>query len=165
MSNAELQDHGVVLDLRLADELPAIEGDRIQLQQVLLNLVRNALDAMSTSHGPPRRLRISTETAESGALVAVEDSGPGVSPVDLAHIFESFYSTKSGGLGVGLSICHGIIEAHGGKLWVTHAVPHGAIFRFTLPAIESVDTLSSRQGMENENVAPGPSLGAAHSRP
>ena len=135
LSNAELQDHGVALELRLADDLASIEGDRVQLQQVLLNLVRNAVDAMSSSEGLTRRLRISTETADSSALVAVEDSGPGVSPTDLAHIFESFYSTKSGGLGVGLSICHGIIEAHGGKLWVTGAVPHGAIFRFTLPTI------------------------------
>jgi PAS domain S-box-containing protein len=131
LSNAELQDHGVVLELRLADDLPALEGDRIQLQQVLLNLIRNAVDAMSTSDEIPRRLRISTETSESSALVAVEDSGPGVSPAALPHIFDSFYSTKSGGLGVGLSICRGIVEAHQGKLWVTHAVPHGAIFRFT----------------------------------
>jgi PAS domain S-box-containing protein len=134
LSRAELQSHRIVVRLRFADDLPPVIGDRIQLQQLLLNLIKNAADSMSTSEEGPRELAISTEATASDVMVAVEDTGPGLSTANLEHIFEPFYSTKAGGLGVGLSICRAIVEAHRGRLWVQPAVPNGAVFQFTLPA-------------------------------
>jgi signal transduction histidine kinase len=111
-----------------------IEGDRVQLQQVVLNLIVNAVQAMGTVEQGPRELSITTDRAEpSGVLVAVKDSGPGLAPANLAQLFAPFYTTKADGLGMGLSICRSIIEAHGGRLWVTN-LPRGAIFSFTVPA-------------------------------
>jgi signal transduction histidine kinase len=102
---------------------------------VILNLIINAVEAMSAAGEGSRELLISTGKAESeGMLVAVRDSGPGLTPESLEHLFEAFYTTKPGGLGMGLSICRSIIEAHGGRLWATANVPQGAVFRFTLPA-------------------------------
>jgi Histidine kinase-, DNA gyrase B-, and HSP90-like ATPase len=121
--------------MELMDGLPLIEGDRVQLQQVTLNLIINAFEAMSGVSQRARELLISTRKAESdGVLVAVRDSGPGLTPATLDHLFESFYTTKPGGLGLGLSICRSIVEAHGGRLWACPNVPCGAIFRFTVPA-------------------------------
>jgi len=101
----------------------------------MLNLIINAVEAMSGTGEGPRELLIGTGKTESdGVVVAVQDSGPGLAPVTLEHPFESFYTTKPGGLGMGLSICRSIIEAHGGQMWVTTNVPKGAIFQFTLPA-------------------------------
>jgi signal transduction histidine kinase len=115
--------------------MPLIEGDRVQLQQVILNLLINAVQAMSGKSEGPRELLISTERTEpNGVLVAVQDSGPGIAPEMHEHLFEAFYTTKAGGLGLGLSICRSIIEAHGGRLWASANVPHGAIFNFTVPA-------------------------------
>ena len=106
----------------------------MQLQQVMLNLIINAAEAMSGASDGPRKLLISTETSDTGDVrVAVRDSGPGLTPVALERLFEPFYTTKPGGLGLGLSICRSIIEAHGGRLWVSANVPRGAIFQFTLP--------------------------------
>ena len=104
--------------IRLAKGAPFIEGDRVQLQQVLLNLILNAVEAMGSVQEGPRELSISTEqTEERGALVAVRDSGPGIDKKNLERVFEPFYTTKSNGLGMGLSICRSIIDAHGGRLW------------------------------------------------
>ena len=109
-------------------------GDRIQLQQVLLNLIVNALDAMGAPNEGPRQLLISTGKGEkSGVLVAVQDSGPGLEAAMLERVFESFYTTKPTGLGLGLSICRSIIEAHGGRLWASANQRRGATFQFTLP--------------------------------
>jgi PAS domain S-box-containing protein len=119
---------------RLADNLPLIHGDRVQLQQVILNLIMNALEAMSGIAEAPRELVITTGLAEpSGVLVSVRDSGPGLAPATLEHLFEAFYTTKPTGLGMGLSICRSIIEAHGGRLWAEANEPRGSIFQFFTP--------------------------------
>src|SRR5262249_15349387 len=115
------------------EHLPRIQGDRVQLQQVMLNLIINAIEAMSQMEEGPRQIVISTATEADCVLVAVRDSGPSVSEAALARVFEAFYTTKSTGLGMGLSICAAIVEAHDGRMWATPNVPQGAVFRFTLP--------------------------------
>ena len=119
---------------KLADGLPLIRGDRVQLQQVILNLILNAIEAMSSANQATRELRVSSGNTESGdVVVAVADSGLGLSPANLERVFDPFYTTKPDGLGMGLSICRSIIETHGGRLWVSANMPRGAVFRFTLP--------------------------------
>jgi PAS domain S-box-containing protein len=127
--------NGVSLQTRLSEGLSPIHGDRIQLQQVVLNLVLNAVEAMGSREAGARELLISTEQDHTGVLVAVRDSGPGLDPSHLERVFEAFYTTKSGGMGMGLSICRSIIDAHGGRLWAEANEPRGTIFRFTLPAV------------------------------
>jgi signal transduction histidine kinase len=118
----------------LPDQLPVVEADRVQLQQVLLNLIVNALEATGAASEGPRELLISTEKVEAGGvLVAVRDSGPGLTAAMLERVFESFYTTKPTGLGLGLSICRSIIEAHGGRLWASTNQRRGTAFQFTLP--------------------------------
>ena len=130
--------NGVSVRTELADSLPLIYVDRVQLQQVVLNLTINAIEAMSGVSEGARDLLITTGKAESGGvLVAVRDSGPGIAPESADRLFDSFYTTKRDGLGMGLSICHSIIEAHQGQLWATANTPRGAIFRFTLPTRQS----------------------------
>jgi signal transduction histidine kinase len=124
----------VSVQTRLADGLLPVLGDRIQLQQVLLNLILNAAEAMSSVEEETRELLISTEQDQTGALVAVRDSGPGIDAQHLDRVFDAFYTTKSSGTGMGLSICRSIIHAHGGKLWAEANEPRGAVFQFTLPA-------------------------------
>jgi PAS domain S-box-containing protein len=126
--------NGVSVQTRLADGSVPVQGDRVQLQQVVLNLILNAVEAMGLAEAGPRELSISTEQNQAGALVAVRDSGPGIDPTHTERIFEAFYTTKSGGTGMGLSICRSIIDAHGGRLWVETNEPRGAVFQFTLPA-------------------------------
>jgi signal transduction histidine kinase len=127
--------NGVSVQIRLADGLPSVHGDRVQLQQVVLNLVLNAVEAMSSVEGT-RELSIRSEQDHAGVLVAVGDSGPGIAPAHLDRVFDAFYTTKSGGTGMGLSICRSIIGAHGGRLWAEANEPCGAVFRFTLPGSE-----------------------------
>ena len=118
----------------LAEALLPVKGDRVQLQQVVLNLILNAVEAMSTVEAGPRELLISTEqTQAAGVLVSVRDSGPGIDPDHLDRVFEAFYTTKSSGVGMGLSICRSIIGAHGGRLWADMNASRGAVFRFTVP--------------------------------
>jgi PAS domain S-box-containing protein len=125
---------GVSVTTNLADGLPLIHADRVQLQQVVLNLVVNAVEAMSDIADAPRALLITTGPAEAGGvLVEVRDTGPGLAPGTLERLFEAFYTTKASGLGLGLSLCRSIIEAHGGRLWASANVPRGAIFHFTVP--------------------------------
>src|ERR1700730_13066524 len=119
---------------RLSEGLFPVHGDRVQLQQVVLNLMLNALEAMGSVEAAPRELLISTTQDHTGVLVAVHDSGPGIHPKHLDRVFNSFYTTKPGGTGMGLSICRSIIEAHGGRQWAEANEPRGAIFQFTLPA-------------------------------
>jgi signal transduction histidine kinase len=127
--------HRISVRARLAEGMPHVQGDRVQLQQVVLNLIINAIEAMRDVGDGARDLLISTEQAAAGGvLVAVRDSGPGLDPAGLERLFEAFYTTKSGGLGMGLSICRSIIEAHGGRLWAEANEPRGAIFQFTVPA-------------------------------
>jgi signal transduction histidine kinase len=127
--------NGVSVRTRLAEDLLPVQGDRVQLQQVVLNLVLNAVEAMASIEAGSRELVISTEqTKTGGVLVAVGDSGPGIDPTHLERVFQAFYTTKSGGTGMGLSICRSIIDAHGGRLWGDANERRGAVFQFTLPA-------------------------------
>jgi PAS domain S-box-containing protein len=135
LTRGEATKNGVSVRTQLADGLPLIEGDRVQLQQVILNLVINAIEAISAVNEPPRELLLSTEESEPGVVrVAVQDSGGGLAPAALDRLFEAFYTTKPDGLGLGLSICRSIIEAHGGRMWVSANSPRGAVFQFTVPA-------------------------------
>jgi signal transduction histidine kinase len=119
---------------QLVEGLPAIQGDRVQLQQVLLNLIINAIEAMRDAGEAERELLISTRHEPDGVSVEVRDSGPGFAPAALERVFEAFYTTKPDGLGLGLSICRSIIEAHDGRLWASPNLPRGAIFGFIAPA-------------------------------
>ena len=135
LTRNEMVKNAISVEMQLAESLPAVQGDRVQLQQVILNLLINAIEAMSAMSEGPRELLIGTRKTESeGVLVAVRDSGSGLAPESADRLFESFYTTKPGGLGMGLSICRSIIEAHQGRLWASANVPRGAIFQFTLPA-------------------------------
>jgi PAS domain S-box-containing protein len=135
LTRGEAARNGISVSTELADHLPVVGVDRVQLQQVLLNLVVNAIEAMGATNEGPRELLISTgEVDSSGVMVAVRDSGPGVELAMLTRIFDSFYTTKQTGLGLGLSICRSIIEAHGGRLWASANQRRGATFQFTLPA-------------------------------
>src|SRR5262245_49731174 len=137
LAEAAITTNGVSVGTRLAEALLPVQGDRVQLQQVVLNLILNAVEAMGTVEAGPRELSIGTEqTQTGGVLVSVRDSGPGIDPDHLDRVFEAFYTTKSGGTGMGLSICRSIIHAHGGKLWAEANEPCGAVFQFTLPAAE-----------------------------
>jgi PAS domain S-box-containing protein len=134
LTRSELRGSRTSLQTQLADGLPLIPGDRIQLQQVMLNLILNAIEAMSGSNATVRDLLIRTEPdGPSSVLVAIKDSGPGLKPQNLDRLFDAFYTTKPNGLGMGLSICRSIIEAHGGRVWATPNLQQGAAFQFTLP--------------------------------
>jgi PAS domain S-box-containing protein len=138
LARSELVEKGVTNQLDLWEGLSLVQGDRVQLQQVVSNLILNAVEAMSSVDDAPRELSISTEPRGlDEVLVAVRDSGPGIDPECLERVFDSFYTTKAGGMGLGLSICRSIVEAHGGRLWVGANKPRGAAFRFTLPAANS----------------------------
>ena len=130
--------NGVSVQTRLSEGLFPIHGDRVQLQQVVLNLLLNAVEAMGSTEAGARELLISTEQDQDhrGVLVAVRDSGPGIDPSHLERVFDAFYTTKSSGMGMGLSICRSIIDAHGGRLWAEANEPRGTIFQFTLPAVQ-----------------------------
>ena len=135
LSQEYLVQNAVSVHTRFAQGLPFLRADRVQIQQVILNLITNAVEAMTAVPESWRELRISTGQTKSGdILVAVQDSGPGLDPHNPDRAFDAFYSTKPGGLGIGLSICRSIIEAHGGRLWAGLSDPHGATFQFTLPA-------------------------------
>jgi len=134
LTRSEVLTNGVSLQTQLANGLPLVQGDRIQLQQVMLNLIVNAIEATSGASEGARELLISTEKDASNAvLVAVRDSGPGLDPEGLGRLFDAFYTTKPGGMGMGLSICRSIIEGNGGRIWATANVPHGAVFQITVP--------------------------------
>src|SRR5271156_1046910 len=134
LTRAELQRHGVVIHTELAASASPILGDRVQLQQVLLNLIMNGVQAMSGVTERARELIVSSALADPGSvLVSVEDTGVGLDPAVAERVFEPFFTTKSEGLGMGLSICRSIIEGHHGRLWASPRAPHGAAIRFTVP--------------------------------
>jgi C4-dicarboxylate-specific signal transduction histidine kinase len=138
LARSEVHSNGVSLQTRLGDGMPLILGDRIQLQQVILNLIINAIEAMSGVSENPRELVVRSEKDGSqGVLVAVRDSGPGLDPESLDHLFTAFFTTKAKGMGMGLAISRSIIEAHGGRLWATVNQDRGATFQFTLPTGEA----------------------------
>jgi C4-dicarboxylate-specific signal transduction histidine kinase len=127
----------VTVETYFTEGLSDIRLDRVQLQQVVLNLILNAVEAMSSIAEGARELSITTKQYEAGdVLVAVRDSGPGIDPGCLARVFDAFYTTKSSGVGMGLSICRSIIDAHGGRLWAEPTEPRGVVFQFTLPSVE-----------------------------
>jgi signal transduction histidine kinase len=135
LTRGEALKNGVSVESQLAQGLPVIAGDRIQLQQVVLNLILNAVQAMGTVVESARQMLITSRQIESNDLyVGVQDTGPGLSPETLSRLFEPFYTTKPNGMGMGLTICRSIIEAHGGRLWVSACQPHGALFQFAIPA-------------------------------
>jgi PAS domain S-box-containing protein len=134
LTRTEAANNNVSVRTQLAEGLPRVQGDRVQLQQVLLNLIINAIEAMRDVGEEERKLLISTRHEPDGVSIEVRDSGPGFAAADLDRVFEAFYSTKPSGVGLGLSICRSIIEAHDGRLWASPNVPRGAIFGFTAPA-------------------------------
>ena len=131
----EVQSNGVSLSTQLAHGLPRVRGDRVQLQQVILNLIVNAIEAVSAINSRPRELVIASRgDASRGVIIAVRDSGSGLEAADTDHLFDAFYTTKPDGIGMGLAISRSIIEAHGGRLWALPNASHGAVFQFLLPA-------------------------------
>jgi signal transduction histidine kinase len=132
----ELRANHVSVQTKLDDNLPDVRGYRVQLQQVILNLIRNAIEAMNCVTNRARVLQIASVPHEpDGVRVSVEDSGTGLDPNDTECIFDSFFTTKPQGTGMGLSICRSIIEGHRGRLWASPGIDHGALFNVLLPAI------------------------------
>ena len=130
----ELHRHNVLLETDLCPGIELVAGDRVQLQQVILNLVMNGIEAMSAVNDRPRVLHVSTQIDNtSNILIAVEDSGTGLDPEKIDHIFDPLFTTKPQGMGMGLSICRSIVEAHGGRLWASPHQPCGSVFQFSLP--------------------------------
>ncbi|MGY8662939.1 ATP-binding protein [Bradyrhizobium sp. UFLA05-109] len=135
LTRGEALKNGISVESQLAKGLPIIAGDRVQLQQVALNLILNALQAMGAVSEGARQVLITTHQIELNDLyVGVQDTGPGLSPETLSRLFEPFYTTKPNGMGMGLTICRSIVEAHGGRLWVSACQPRGALFQFAIPA-------------------------------
>jgi signal transduction histidine kinase len=129
-----LQTHRIAVQADYDQCFPQIEGNQVQLQQVLVNLITNAIDSMATEDGQ-RVLSLRSEVHDSGSvMVSVQDTGKGVEPSAIDRIFNPLFTTKAHGMGMGLAICRSIIDAHGGQLWMTANPPRGAIFHFTLPA-------------------------------
>jgi signal transduction histidine kinase len=127
----------IAVGTQLMGGMAPVVGDRVQLQQVLVNLVLNAVEAISSVEDGVRELSIRTAPSEKGGIrLAVHDSGPGIEPENLERVFEPFYTTRTSGIGMGLAICRSIINGHGGRLWVAPNEPRGAVFQFTLPAPE-----------------------------
>ncbi len=140
LMGAEFRRHGVRVETLLSSNLESVVGDRVQLQQVVLNLIMNGIEAMADLVHGRRRLQIRSANAESGSvLVAVQDSGHGLDPAQTGRLFEAFFTTKPQGMGIGLSICRSIIDAHGGRLWASPNLPNGAVFQFTLPGVGRPD--------------------------
>jgi len=138
LARSAITENDVSVQTLLTEGLLLVQADRVQVQQVVSNLIFNAVEAMGSVEGGPRELLIRTEQHQpNGVLVAVRDSGLGIDPEHLDRVFEAFYTTKSNGVGMGLSICRSIIEAHGGRLWAGANEGRGAVFRFTLPNAEN----------------------------
>jgi signal transduction histidine kinase len=134
LTHGEAVKNGVSVETRLGDDVPEIQADRVQLQQVILNLMMNAMEAMSGVSQGSRELLIRTEkNASGGVLVAVQDSGPGLRSEDCDRVFDAFYTTKADGMGMGLSICRSIVEQHGGRISTSRKAGPGATIQFTLP--------------------------------
>jgi PAS domain S-box-containing protein len=137
LARGEITKNGVSVDTHLTEGALPVEGDRVQLQQVVLNLVLNAVEAMGSVQERPRELLISTgKTQANDILVAVRDSGPGIDPEYVERVFDAFVTTKQNGVGMGLSICRSIIDAHGGRLWAVTNESRGAVFQFILPNVK-----------------------------
>jgi len=168
LGRSAMTKNGVSVQTRLAERLFPVEGDRVQLQQVILNLVLNAVEAMGSVEAGPRELLISTEQSQgNGVLVTIRDSGPGIDAEHAERVFEAFYTTKPSGVGMGLSICRSIIDAHGGRLWADANEPRGAVFQFTFAwrGNEHVNSLRAHQtGEPREAVTAALALCASTAR-
>jgi C4-dicarboxylate-specific signal transduction histidine kinase len=141
LTRSEAMKNGVLMRTELADGLPLVSGDRVELQQVILNLVLNAVEAMSALTEGPRELQIVTSRTESNhVLIAVRDTGPGLAPAAEENLFRAFHTTKLNGLGLGLSICRSIVESRDGRMWASANTPRGAVFQFTLPVHPEIAT-------------------------
>ena len=141
LASNEVLRTGVSLETRLAERMPLIQGDRIQLQQVVLNLIVNAIEATSQVADGKRQVLIETwEDDSKGVGVTVTDTGTGLDPKRFDRLFEAFYTTKASGMGMGLAICRSIIESHGGRVWAKPNTPRGATFQFVLPTQQESDT-------------------------
>jgi signal transduction histidine kinase len=137
LTNGTLQGRNVLVRTRLSEGLPLILGDRIQLQQVIMNLIINGADAMSSVTSRPRILHIESHIDELGkVMIGIEDAGTGLDPSIADRIFDPLFTTKPNGMGMGLSICRSIVEAHGGHLRASPGSPHGAVFHFAIPALK-----------------------------
>jgi C4-dicarboxylate-specific signal transduction histidine kinase len=135
MTRSEAMESGVSVRADLAEGLPFVQGNPVELQQVLLNLIINSIEAMREMSKGVRELLIVTATTEADdVLVSVRDTGPGLAPAAIKNLFKAFHTTKPNGLGLGLSICRTIVETHEGELWANADAPRGAVFQFTLPA-------------------------------
>jgi len=152
LTYGEAIDHLVSVTTELASPLPLVRADRIELQQLILNLVVNGIEAMSAVIDGPRALRIRTTSDSSRVVVSVEDSGPGIDPATIDRLFEPYYTTKANGLGMGLWICRTIVERHGGRLWAAANRYHGATFSFCLP-LDSQRHCGSPRRREPDNPA------------
>jgi PAS domain S-box-containing protein len=139
LAGNELLRSGIAVHTDLAPDVPNVFGDRVQLQQVLLNLILNGIDAMRAIAHRPRELRIKSAKHPDGVLIQVHDSGDGVNPEQANHIFDPFFTSKPQGIGIGLSVGRSIVEAHGGRLWFTPGPSHGAVFQFTVPKADTSD--------------------------
>jgi C4-dicarboxylate-specific signal transduction histidine kinase len=133
LTRHELVAAGIAVQAELAPQLPWVLSDRVQLQQVMLNLIMNAVDAMAATPERSRRLIIRSASSPEGVLVQVQDFGKGVDAGDTEHIFEPFFTTKPQGIGIGLSISRSIVESYGGRIWVTPGSAAGTVFQFILP--------------------------------
>jgi C4-dicarboxylate-specific signal transduction histidine kinase len=134
LAQREIEKHAVTVDIRLDDTLPLVAADKVQMQQVICNLVSNAIDAMEPVKDRSRILCVKSAVDGSGdVLIAIEDTGTGIRADDIDRIFSKFFTTKAHGMGMGLAICRSIIESHDGRLWASSGLPHGAIFQITLP--------------------------------
>lgn len=133
LTRPDLQRHGITVTVDLPAEMPDLWTDKVQLDQVLLNLLRNSIDALAEHPGPTREIVVSAHPASGMAVVSVADSGPGVPADKIAPLFDLFFTTKPSGMGLGLPICRSLVESHGGRLWLDRNGPDGACFSFTLP--------------------------------
>jgi C4-dicarboxylate-specific signal transduction histidine kinase len=160
----ELISHHALLRMELAPTLPMILGDRVQLQQVIINLVMNGIESMQSVTDRPRELAVRSRQDETQqVLVSVADCGVGISAENADRLFTAFFTTKSSGMGMGLSICRSIIDAHGGRLWATTCEPRGALFQFTIPAVEWAPR-GGRVGFQQLTGRPGFQRMKAHGK-
>ena len=162
LTRIEAQNRNVQMETRLSESLPLVGCDPVQLQQVILNLVMNAIEAMQSA--PTRVLRIASDLTRPGVVhVSIGDTGPGVATADVDRVFTAMFTTKSPGMGMGLAICRTIVESHGGRIWVAAAHPRGAIFHFELPIGPEGQTRANEAAPVS--AAPSPSASAPAARP
>ena len=148
----EIRQNQISIQTQLSDNVPPINGDRVQLQQVLLNLLLNSIDSLRSVAVGSRRLVIASAKSNSNSvLISVYDTGKGISPSDLDCLFDPFYTTKSDGMGIGLTISRSIVESHGGRIWATPNSPCGVVFHFTLPIDVRMDRSIKKNGFRWKN--------------